>query len=66
MNGPAAAPCREDEIRKTTQADLTVLKWTENTKGAPRTLDCKEIAKSVLFRLLFRSVGISCSRAWVG
>ncbi len=40
-----AAPPREDEIRKTTQAELSILKWTENTKGAPRTLDCKEIAK---------------------
>jgi SNF2 family DNA or RNA helicase len=35
----------EDEIRKTTQVELSILKWTENTKGAPRTLDCKEIAQ---------------------
>lgn len=42
LNGRA---CREDEVRKTTDAELSILKWTENTKGAPRTLDCKEIAK---------------------
>jgi hypothetical protein len=33
---------REDEIRKTTEHELTILKWTEGGKN--RELDCKTIA----------------------
>ena len=36
--------CREDEIRKTTAAPLSVLRWTEHSKRVERPLDCKVIA----------------------
>lgn len=32
-------------MRKTTDAELSILKWTENTKGHPRVEDCREIAE---------------------
>lgn len=36
---------REDEVRKTTDEELSILKWTENTKGHPRVEDCRDIAE---------------------
>ena len=44
-SGLLPAACREDEIRKTTQADISILKWTDQNKRHPRTEDCREIAK---------------------
>ncbi|KAL4447266.1 hypothetical protein ABPG77_007299 [Micractinium sp. CCAP 211/92] len=35
----------EDEVRKTTDEELSILKWTENTKGHPRVEDCRDIAE---------------------
>ena len=42
---PLGWVCREDEIRKTTAAPLSILKWTEHKKGRERPLDCKLIAQ---------------------
>lgn len=41
---PVVHSCREDEIRKTTAAPLSALRWTENSKRVERPLDCKVIA----------------------
>ncbi|KAI7841185.1 hypothetical protein COHA_005151 [Chlorella ohadii] len=35
----------EDEIRKTTDAPLSILRWTEHSKRQERLLDCKVIAE---------------------
>jgi hypothetical protein len=43
--GPPDAMCRENEIRKTTQADISILKWTEPKGRQARTEDCREIAQ---------------------
>ncbi|KAL4443632.1 hypothetical protein ABPG75_011369 [Micractinium tetrahymenae] len=44
----------EDEIRKTTDEELTILKWTEHTKGHPRTEDCREIGEHDIVMTTFQ------------
>lgn len=37
-------------MRKTTDEELSILKWTENTRGHPRTEDCRDIAEYDIVR----------------
>ena len=65
---PARSCCcrRESEIRKTTDAELSILKWTDHTVRNPRTEDCKEIAKYDIVLTTFALASTLHTLRWVG